>query len=87
MDSQPSRDLLVLALTRAGRAHHEYEQVFLGGKRDPQWPGFYAAYVLGQLRDFASTSDLSAWLKEAPADADWPLSAADYVLAQIASHA
>ncbi len=54
----PSRDQLREALSAAAGAHHEYEQVALGGQHDAQWSGFYAAYVLGRLGDFASPSAL-----------------------------
>ena len=47
--SNPSRDALTVALGDAGVAHHDYEQVALGGERDELWPGFDAAYALGRL--------------------------------------
>ena len=78
--SQPSRDELAVALADAGDAHHDYEQVSLGGKRDELWPGFYAAYALGRLGNFVRPSTLSSWLVEAPAGEHWPTAAADYVL-------
>ncbi len=78
--SQPSQDELASALTDAGHAHHDYEQVVLGGKRDELWPGFYAAYALGRLGNFVAPSTLSSWLEEAPSGEHWPTSAADYVL-------
>ena len=64
--AQPSQDDLTKALGDAGSAHHEYEQVTLGGKRDEQWPAFYAAYTLGRIGDFAVPCALSRWLKVAP---------------------
>ncbi len=78
--SQPSKDDLARALTDAGNAHHDYEQVALGGKRDELWPGFYAAYVLGRLGNFVAPSTLSSWLEEMPSADPWATSAADYVL-------
>ena len=78
--SQPSQDELASALTDAGHAHHDYEQVVLGGKRDELWPGFYAAYALGRLGNFVAPSTLSSWLEEAPSGEHRPTSAADYVL-------
>lgn len=78
--SRPSRDELVRALADAGNAHHDYEQGFLGGVRDEQWPAFYAAYALGRLGDFAPPSALSGWLEESPAGDHWPTSAAVHVL-------
>ena len=82
--SQPSRDALARALTDAGTAHHDYEQVVLGGKQDELWSGFYAAYALGRLGNFVAPSTLSGWLKEAPTGEHWPTSAADYVLERMA---
>lgn len=77
---QLSRDELSKALTDAGTAHHDYEQVALGGQRDDLWAGFYAAFVLGRLGNFVAPSVLSNWLGEVPAGEHWPDSAAEYVL-------
>ena len=82
--SKPSQEELARALAAAGNAHHDYEQVVLGGKRDEEWPGFYAAYALGRVGDFVSPSTLNGWLEEAPSGDDWPSSAAGYVLERMA---
>jgi hypothetical protein len=79
----PSQDELEKALSEAGSAHHDYEQVVLGGKRDERWAGFYAAYALGRMGDFAAASALSRWLEEAPASERWAASAASYVLSRL----
>jgi len=81
--SLPSRENLAEALGHAGSAHHEYEQVTLGGTRDEQWSGFYAAFVLGRVGDFAAPSALSQWLEEAPSGEEWASSAADFVLVRL----
>lgn len=81
--AQLSSDALEQALNDAGAAHHDYEQVVLGGTRDEQWAGFYAAFVIGRLGDIAPTSSLSRWLADAPADEDWSASAASYVLSRL----
>ncbi len=80
----PSRDQLREALSAAAGAHHEYEQVALGGQHDAQWSGFYAAYVLGRLGDFASPSALAGWLEAAPEADDWAGQAASFVLSKLA---
>ena len=80
---QPSRGELISALKGAGATHHDYEQISLGGKRDEMWPGFYAAFVLGRLGDFAAASKLTAMLEQAPASDAWANSTADYVLEHI----
>lgn len=82
--SQPSRDQLARALADAAKAHHDYERVSLFGKRDEQWPGFYAAYALGRLGDFVEASALSRWLETAPASDDWPASTAAHVVEALA---
>ncbi len=79
MTGQPSQEQLTQALAAAGSAHHEYEQNSLGGTRDEQWAGWYAAYVLGRLGDFVPPSALAPWLEETPAASDWSASAAAYV--------
>lgn len=79
----PSHESLRDALRAAGRAHHDYEQNVLDGVRDELWPGFYAAFVLGRLGDFATASALSRWLEAAPLGGDWAADAADYVLSQM----
>ena len=82
--AQPSQDDLTRALSNAGTAHHEYEQVALGGNRDEQWSAFYAAYALGRIGDFIAPTALSHWLEEAPAAENWAASAAGYVLTRLA---
>ena len=82
MARTPSRDELEKSLAAAAAAHHDYEQRVLNGVRDAQWPGFYAAYVLGRVGDFTTPSSLSRWLEAAPAGDNWAASAADYVLRQ-----
>jgi hypothetical protein len=69
VEKPPSREKLAQALG--------------AGVRDEQWAGFYAAYVLGRLGDFATPSSLVGWLERAPSDDDWAESAAEYVLAQL----
>ena len=83
--SQPSQEELAQALADAGNAHHDYEQVSLGGKRDERWPAFYAAYALGRLGDFVEPSTLSSWLEESPTGDHWPTSAAVHVLERLAA--
>ncbi len=80
----PSCDQLREALSAAAGAHHDYEQVALGGQRDAHWSGFYAAYVLGRLGDFASPSALAGWLEAAPEADDWAGQAAASVLSKLA---
>lgn len=80
---QPSQENLTKALGDAGSAHHEYEQVMLGGKRDDQWSAFYAAYTLGRIGDFAAPSTLSQLLEETPAEENWAASAASYILSHL----
>ena len=77
---RPSPEELSRALADAGTAHHEYEQVTLSGKRDELWPGFYAAFALGRLGNFAAPSTLSSWLEEAPTGENWSTSAAYYII-------
>lgn len=79
----PSQEVLAAALASAGAAHHDYESRFLGGDRDAQWSGWYAAYVLGRLDDFTSPTALVTWLESAPSDGEWSQDAASFVLAQI----
>jgi len=83
---QPSQDDLTKVLGDAGSAHHEYEQVILGGKWDEQWPGFYATYTLGRIGDFVAPSELTQWLEDAPAGEIWAVAAAEYVLSRLAVH-
>ena len=83
MSPIPSQEELVAALASAGAAHHDYESRFLGGEPDEQWPGWYAAYVLGRLGDFTSPTVLSSWLESVPSEGEWAHDAASYVVAQI----
>ncbi len=45
-------------------------------------PGFYAAFVLGRIGDFAAPTDLARWLEQAPSTENWAATTADYVLEQ-----
>ncbi len=83
--SHLSQDELAQAFAAAATAHHDYEQISLGGERDQRWPGFYAAYALGRLGDFVAPSTLSSWLKEAPTGDHWPTSAAAHVFERMAA--
>ncbi len=67
MADLPSKSALAAALSAAGPAHHEYEQVVLKGVQDELWSGFYAAYALGRLGDFAAASRLAGLLEEVEA--------------------
>lgn len=80
MSDSPTVADLRTALTAAGTAHHDYESRFLNGERDEQWPGWYAAYVLGRLGDFATPTDLATWLEEVPSEGVWADTAAIMVL-------
>lgn len=82
--AKPTQADLEKALRDAGAAHHDYEQVILGGAYDEQWPGFYAAFVLGRLGDFTSASTLSQWLDDAPRGDAWATTAAQHVLTRLA---
>lgn len=73
------RQALITALDDAGRAHHEFESVALGGDRDPLWAGFYGAYVLGRLGDFMDPSALAALLENVDGE-PWSEVAADAVI-------
>lgn len=74
-----SRVEIEQALRAAGNAHHEYEQTVLNGVHDEQWAGWYAAYVLGRLGDFATPGELTRWLAGVSADRDWFVAAAAFV--------
>lgn len=82
MASAPTPNDLEQALRDAGSAHHEYEQTFLGGERDTQWAGFYAAFTLGRLGAIAKPSVLTKLLQEASGD-DWASAAASLVVGRL----
>ena len=85
MADLPSRSALAQALSAASSAHHEYERTALKGVRDDLWAGFYAAFVLGRLGDFAAASRLAALLEEVDAPSNWSEAAAEHVLTQLRS--
>ena len=74
---------LIAALTSAGSSHHEYEQNALGGQRDEHWSGYYAAYVLGRLGDFAPPTTLALWLEGISSTSNWQEAAASRVIGQL----
>ena len=71
------------ALFEAGENHQDYELNILHGKRDEQWAGWYAAYVLGRLGNFISPTTLTNWLEESPDEGNWSESAALYIIKQL----
>ena len=81
----PNRDAMIAALQAAGEAHHDYETHALQGERDEQWAGWYAAYVLGRLGNFATPTEVAEWLMQSPDSDIWAETAADYVLIQLSS--
>ena len=83
MNNVPSKDELIEVLNIAASTHHDYEKNVLKGLRDEQWVGFYAAYVLGRLGDFATSSYLTILLEESPNSEDWSNTAAEYVLSKL----
>ena len=78
--SLPKIEEIENALSDAGSAHHEYEQVVLNGVRDELWPGFYAAYVLGKLGNFTKPSILSGLLETAPDSDNWAKTTSEYLI-------
>lgn len=83
MSPGPPKEDLQAALLAAGAAHHEYETNFLAGERDEQWPGWYAAYVLGRLGDFAAPTRLASWLQAASGGGVWAEVAAAVVVDEL----
>ncbi len=81
----PSNEQLKQALEAASNAHHDYQSNVLSGKHDQQWPGWYAAYILGRLGDFVSSSQLTILLENVPGDGDWNDSASKYILKNLRS--
>lgn len=81
--ANPSKAELREALSAAGSAHHEFEQNFLNGVRDEYWAGWYAAYVLGRLGEFATPTQLAEWLQDVQGDGEWADLAADYVVEKL----
>ena len=77
--------MLASTLAAAASAHDEYERTVLRGVVDPNWSGFYAAYVLGRLGDFVPAGRLAVLLSEVEDDPGWETAAADHVLMKLRS--
>ncbi len=45
----PDRDELARLLSEAAEAHHEYEQRL--GRRDEDWPRWYAQYIIERVTE------------------------------------
>ena len=84
MTEFPSEADLADALTAAASAHHNYEQETLKGVRDAQWSGFYAAFALGRLGEFATPDVLVRLLEDAPGRGDWASEASRHVIRELA---
>lgn len=79
MKPRPTTDDLIAALNAASAAHHDYEANALKGQYDEQWPGWFAAYVLGRLGDFVTPTTLAEWLAGVQGEGDWSINAAEVV--------
>ena len=71
MAAIPTQHQLLEALSAPGSAHHDYESNCLGGTRDERWAGWYSAYVLGRIGDFATPTVLTRWLGEVSGEGNW----------------
>lgn len=80
-----TRDQLTAALAAAGESHHEYEENYLSGVRDEQWPGYYAAFTLGRLPDLPLTPTQLTRVLEGVDAEDWIDAAADATLHEISA--
>ena len=85
MEDLPSAVSLAAALAAVDAVHDEYERVALKGVVDAGWAGFYAAFVLGRVGDFAAASRLAELIEEVEETEDWPAAAADHVLMKLRS--
>ena len=68
----------------AGKAHHDYESNYLKGKRDDYWAGWYAAFVIGRVGNFATPTELTNWLEEVESGDNWFENAANLILDRLA---
>jgi hypothetical protein len=48
-----TKEDLARLLREAEEAHGQYEKEELGGERDPDWPQWYAEFILNALRERA----------------------------------
>jgi len=87
MNTIPKQDQLLKTLIAAAKAHHEYQTNILGGVRHAQWSGWYAAYILGRLGEFATPSVLTKWLEEVTDEKSWFKKAAEHVHRKIRTEA
>ena len=85
MADLPSKSALSEALAAVTPLHDDYERTTLKGVVDERWAGFYAAYVIGRLGDFASAGRIAALLEEVPEQENWPAVAAAHVLTKLRS--
>lgn len=85
MADLPSKSAIIVALVAANLLHDEYERVVLKGFVDEHWAGFYAAYLLGRLGEFAAPSRLAQLLAEVEEGDDWAPAAAEHLLTKLRS--
>ena len=85
MAKLPKEKDLADSLAAAGRAHHQYEQTVLNGIRNAGWSGFYTAFIVGRLGDFATASELSRLSEEVTDPLDWSGAAARDIIASLSN--
>ena len=81
----PSKSSLRDALAAAVPLHDDYERTILMGVVDERWAGFYAAYIIGRLGEFASPGRVAGLLEEVADQDDWPAVAAAHLLTKLRS--
>lgn len=79
MPTLPNQKQIKHALVAAAKAHHEFESNYLGGIRHEQWAYWYAAFVLGNLGDFISPTQLTRILENVTDTENWFKSAAEQI--------
>ena len=83
------RNKITKALESASEHHHDYEKNILKGKRDKNWAGWYAGFVMGnikKLRVHLSISELTNLLEKASKKYEgdnWAKKYAEYIISEI----
>jgi hypothetical protein len=72
----PTIDQLETTLNEAETSHHEFQTVYLKGVRDENWASYYAAFVLGRLKDLDMPASTLTGLLAGVKDDNWTSGAA-----------
>lgn len=83
MEISFDKETLIRALDQASNLHHDFEEDYLDGERDPQWAGWLAAFLLGRLGTFLHPALLTRWMETVRSGDQWTTRAGNFIFSEL----